>query len=118
MINRKEISKEQTFYAIDNGEFQEEVVRSKSVVVIVMTQDWCPQWVHMKDWLYGMETDKDIDIYELVYNKTSFSSEFRNFKEAKFKNYEIPYLRYYVDGKLVHQSNYVSQKELRLILGL
>lgn len=118
MVNRKELTKEQVFAAINNGEFDKEVVSSKNKVVVIMTQDWCPQWHSIKSWVYGIEAEEDIDIYELVYNKTSFHQEFMNFKESKWGNYTIPYLRYYIGGKLVRSTNYVGQRELKEILEL
>lgn len=42
MINRHEITREQAFYAIENGEFDEDVL-SYEYVIVIMTQDWCPQ---------------------------------------------------------------------------
>lgn len=118
MIKRIVLSKEQVYYAIENGEFQEELLQSKDRVIIVMTQDWCPQWIYMMKWIYAINTEEDIDIYELVYNKTSFFDEFKKFKETGWKNYDIPYLRYYIGGKFITQSNYIRQEEVKKILGL
>ena len=98
MINRHEITSEQALNAIENGEFGRDVL-SGEYVIIVMTQDWCPQWVSMNRWIYGLETDKNIEIYELVYNKTDYSSAFMEFKEKTLGNSLIPYLRIYKYAK-------------------
>ena len=116
MINRQLLTKEQVLYAIDKGEFNSDVLASKQKVVVIMTQDWCPQWSNMRSWVYGLQTQEDIDIYELIYNKVDFSKRFIEFKENKWNNDEIPYLRYYKDGKLYKESNYVGKQGFQSIL--
>lgn len=108
MINRFRINEEQAKYAIENSEFPKEVINSKKSVVVIMTQDWCPQWVNMKSWVYSVETSEDIDIYELEYNREIYFNAFMDFKESVWKNFDVPYLRYYKNGELVHTSNYVN----------
>lgn len=111
MINRKLIQKDQALYAIANGEFESNILSSKSSVVIIMTQDWCPQWMSMKSWIYGLEIDKDIEIYELEYNKVDYFEDFMSFKENQWGNNNIPYLRFYKDGILNKEENYISDSE-------
>ncbi len=111
MINKKLIQKDQAMYAIANGEFENTLVASKSRVIIILTQDWCSQWVDMKGWVYGVEADEDIDIYELEYNKVDYFNEFMNFKESQWGNYNVPYLRFYKDGILVNETNYIRENE-------
>ncbi|OHD69534.1 MAG: hypothetical protein A2W19_00560 [Spirochaetes bacterium RBG_16_49_21] len=111
----KKISRDQAFHAIETGEFGEDVTASNARVAVVMTQDWCPQWTSMKAWLYSL--DFDFDLYELVYNMVEYFDEFKNFKETKWKNGIIPYVRYYRDGRLIHESNNVSKKEFLKNLG-
>ncbi len=110
MINRKLLDRDQVMHAIANGEFEGNVIASKSKVVLVLTQDWCPQWHDMKGWIYGVVTEEDIDVYELEYNKTDFSEDFMNFKENQWNNHSIPYLRFYRDGVLYRESNYISEE--------
>lgn len=112
MINKKVISKEQALYAVENGEFSSDVISSKNRVIIIMTQDWCPQWHDMQRWIFDLRADEDIDIYQLIYNKTDFAQAFMDLKEGQWKNENIPYLRYYKEGKLVKQTNYVRMQEL------
>jgi hypothetical protein len=110
MMKKHEITKEQALYAIKNGEFPSEVISSKNKVVVVMTQDWCPQWTFMRSWLYSLELDDEVEIYELIYNKVDYFKEFMTHKEDVWHNHEVPYLRYYKDGKLINESNYKNQK--------
>jgi hypothetical protein len=110
MMKKHVITKEQALYAIKNGEFSSEVISTKSKVVVVMTQDWCPQWTFMRSWLYSLELDDEVEIYELIYNKVDYFKEFMTHKEDVWHNHEVPYLRYYKDGKLINESNYKNQK--------
>jgi hypothetical protein len=80
-----------------------------------MTQGWCPQWFSMKVWLANMERKKrpkdyELTVFELVYDMTDFFEEFLAHKERYWGNIEIPYIRYYRDGKLVATSNYVPSR--------
>jgi hypothetical protein len=110
------ITREQAFTAIECGEFGSEVVASDRKVAVLMTQDWCSQWAAMKKWFYSLEIDAGL--YELIYNKTDLFNEFRTFKEMKWNNGLIPYVRYYNGGKLVAESNYVSKDDFVKNLGL
>lgn len=118
MINKKVLTNEQVFAAIDKGEFDRSITASARKVAVVMTQDWCPQWHSMKSWLYAIEAPDSVDVYELIYNKADYHREFMRFKESKWNNDQIPYVRYYKDGELVTVSNYVSQAEFKRILGM
>lgn len=109
MINKHIIQKEQAIYAIENGEFESDLIASKSKVIIILTQDWCPQWTGMKRWIDELELDEDIDIYELEYNRVDYFNEFMTFKENHWGNHNVPYLRYYKEGKLVNRTNYISE---------
>ena len=75
-----------------------------------MTQDWCPQWKRMKEWVSELPGDTNIKFYEIIYNKEDYFNDFRGFKENIFKNGLIPYVRYYVNGELKGESNYVSEE--------
>jgi len=117
VFNNNEISKEQAIYAIENGEFDKTVIASTSQVVVVMTQDWCPQWTDLESWVYGIETEEDIDIYELEYNRVDYFNDFKNFKENHWKNYNVPYLRFYKDGALIKETNYIGRQQFKVIIG-
>ncbi len=111
MINLKEMSIKQAKEAVNNKEFSQEVTKSSGNTAVILTQDWCPQWHAMRGWLSKGEADIDVDVYYFVYNKTPIAKEFMNFKETVFNNYLIPYVRYYKDGTLIKESNFVTKKK-------
>ena len=116
MINRYGISKEQVLDVIKEGEFDNSVIASENLVVAIMTQDWCPQWINMQSWVYDLQIEQDIDVYELVYNKIDNFYDFKDFKENKWKNNTIPYLRFYKGGKLFKETNYISRSNFMSII--
>ncbi|HUX13924.1 MAG TPA: hypothetical protein VMW87_12915 [Spirochaetia bacterium] len=110
MLRRQSLSENDCRYAMSHGEFGDDVISSRRYVAIILTQGWCPDWAWMKGWLdreAGREKGEhpDIDVYELEYNKTPYFDEFRGFKERTFKNFQIPYVRFYIDGQLSSDSN-------------
>lgn len=117
MINRLMISGEKVRDAIKKGEFSSDVLTSAETVAIVMTQDWCPQWLNMQKWIYRLETGKSVDIYELIYNKEPYFKEFMSFKENIWNNHSVPYLRFYNNGSLARETNYISRTEFAGIIG-
>lgn len=116
MISKKILSEEMARQAISTGEFGSEVTASSEMVVVIMTQDWCPQWVHMKAWLYKVETGRQVDIYELEYNKEPYFKEFMSFKENVWNNYSVPYSRFYKNGVLMKETNYINRIEFARLL--
>jgi hypothetical protein len=118
VMKRKMISKEQALRAIQNVEFGADVTASNNRVAIVMTQDWCGEWMAMKRWMDSMEDIKGLDIYELIYNTVDYYNDFLKLKEKSWKNDLIPYIRYYTDGVLVRQSNYVKKEDFLKIVEL
>lgn len=118
MIKRNLIQREQAVTAISNGEFASDLLNSSDRVIVILTQDWCPQWHDMKSWIYRLNVDEDIDIYELEYNRTDYFDEFRNFKESVWNNYNVPYLRFYRNGVLYKESNYISEGQFYEILSM
>lgn len=113
MIHQIELTEADARRAIETGEFSEAILRSRRNVAIILTQGWCPQWSVMNHWLKkfieGKESiDLEIDLYSLIYDRVPYFYEFLAFKEGTFHNYSVPYIRYYVDGALVGESNYCS----------
>ncbi|MDA3810749.1 MAG: hypothetical protein PF518_10545, partial [Spirochaetaceae bacterium] len=102
----KEITDEQAAYIIKQKDIPEEILNSNDKVAIVLTQDWCPQWLFMQQWLKKTETN-GIKTYYISYNKKPYYQEFMNAKESGFGNDLVPYVRYYMNGKLIDESNYV-----------
>ncbi len=114
MIHRKQLTEEQIHAAMSDGEFPKEVRHSGPDVAVVLTQDWCPEWKIMKMWLRSLEKrnrpeDIDIEIYELEYNRLDSRDEFVEFKEDVLGNSFVPYVRYYRNGNLIDESNYVKR---------
>lgn len=98
--------------AIRDGDFPT-TITSQPHVAVVMTQNWCGDWKLMHTWLKRMEnegrpTDRDIEVYLLVYNKVRYFTEFLHYKENTFGNRLIPYVRYYSAGSYLGDSNQLS----------
>lgn len=115
MIHRHPITEEQAKSAISHGDFGADVIGSGAHVAIILTQDWCGQWRTMQSWIESLEKpaspmQDDVEVFELVYNTQSYGEEFRRFKERAYGNRLIPYVRYYVDGKYIGDSNYVTKE--------
>jgi hypothetical protein len=117
-MQRKSLSDILVLAAIKNTEFGEEIIRSQPKVAVIMTQDWCLEWKRMAGWLDVLDDLRDADIYEFIYNRSEYFHDFRKLKENKWKNDLIPYIRYYVDGLLVNESNYVIQEKFLRMLGI
>ena len=68
----------------------------------------------MRSWLNQLgDSDEEtggleIHTYEVEYDREAIFHQFRTFKEQKWNNWEVPYVRYYSRGNLVHESNFVS----------
>lgn len=108
-MNLKYLSESQVYETIRNGEFGKEIINSNKNTAVIMTQDWCHQWVAMYDWLKNSDDIPGLDVYHIVYNNASYYEEFMTFKEDIFGNREIPYIRYYIGGILVKESNFISK---------
>ncbi len=94
---------------MNNREFPDDLLGSSQNVAVILSQSWCPQWTIMKNYMDQPDAFEEVDItvYYFLYDNASFYDEFMDFKEKHFNNYQIPYVRYYKDGKLVGESNYV-----------
>lgn len=104
-----EMSDLQARSLIRTREIPDELIGSGNRVAIILTQDWCPQWQFMKNWLMKMNAE-GIRVYHLSYNRKPYFHEFMEVKETEFKNDLVPYVRYYVNGKFIKDSNYVSRE--------
>ena len=94
--------------AMEKGDFElPELFDTNSA--LILTQSWCPQWKAMKSYLGEAEKSlSGLKIFYIEYDLASFCDEFMAFKENTFENREIPYVRYYKDGKCQSWSNFVS----------
>lgn len=97
------------------GEIPESIRHAADHVIVIWTQDWCPQWADLERWV--LEEAIDIPVYLLVYNRHPRFQELMTFKEDIWKNREIPYVRHYVQGKMVAAHNWLPrttfQEQLR-----
>jgi hypothetical protein len=114
MLVRDKITTEHLDFAIARGEFPPDILGASPLVACIMTQSWCPQWIFIRSWIGQLEKSADrteglnIHTFEVEYDKLPNFSRFRDFKEQVWNNWEVPYIRYYSGGKLIHESNFVS----------
>lgn len=115
MIRIHDLPDEAALAAIREGEFPS-TITSGSHVAVIMTQNWCPDWMLMHSWLKGLARSgepahRDIDVYLLVYNKVAYFREFMLHKENSFGNHLIPYVRYYRNEICLGDSNQLSERK-------
>lgn len=103
-----EITDAQAEYIIENNKIPDEILSSSEKVAVIFTQNWCPQWPAMKKWLPQV-TDK-VQVFYICYNLKNYSYKIMKVKESIFENDLIPYVRYYKDGQLLGDSNYVEKE--------
>ncbi len=116
MMHRSELTEDQIQHTIDTGELPDEVVKAHRFVAVVLTQGWCPQWKSMDTWLAAAEQSSEPQGYELsvpcfLYDKSPLFKKFRKFKEKTWGNHHVPYVRYYKDGQLFDETNYLPSRE-------
>jgi len=116
------ITEAEARYAMAHGEFSAELRNSAPSVAIILTQSWCPQWRFMKAYLPQVDAQlngvggteqgapKHTNIYYLEYDLESWYEEFLPFKENTFQNWDVPYIRYYHNGRLTGESNFIADK--------
>jgi hypothetical protein len=109
------LTKDQLDALLRDGEFPDSVRLAAPKVVVVMTQDWCGQWTDMKAYLPHF-TDQAA-IFTVEYNLLPDFRRIMGFKEDVFDNRVVPYVRFYRDGKLVRQSNWVPRASFATMLG-
>lgn len=107
-----EITDKQAEHIIEKREIPPEILKSGDKVAVILTQDWCPQWLFMKQWL-GNTEEQGIKTYFISYNRKDYFDDFMSVKESEFDNDLVPYVRYYINGEYRCDSNFVS-KELFL----
>lgn len=119
----EKLTKADCFFTVEHGEFAEGICGKTPRTAIILTQSWCPQWTAMSRYLDDVqkkaeEADIDLSIFFIEYDKESWGEEVMTFKENEFKNREIPYVRYYHDGKCIEESNFISMNGFLKKLGL
>jgi hypothetical protein len=118
--------------AIQDGDFAPDVRGAAPLTAIVLTQSWCPQWRYLAGYLEKMDAELNVGakpgggtaaaaapgaavdtkpkaaILTLEYDRERFYEDFLAFKERVLGNHEVPYVRYYRNGALVGESNFIS----------
>ena len=102
---------------VEQQEIPAEIRSAAPRVAVIATQDWCPDWKWMDQWLQKEaaadatenSTRPDVSVYVVVYNKRDLRQEFMQLKETVWENGYIPYVRYYRDGAFAGDSNQVSR---------
>lgn len=95
--------------AMSAGEFGAEVVGAAPSVAVILTQSWCPQWTMTRLWLDAALKEAGAVAWYVEYDREAFFDRFMAWKEDVLGNRTIPYIRYYADGKLSAESNFVSK---------
>lgn len=110
MITLQELSPLQAAQAMRDGEFGAAVREAGRNVAVVLTQDWCGQWAALERSLRELAScppagAPELTVFLLVYNLHPF------FQENVLGNDQIPYVRYYREGRLIGQSNFASGRQ-------
>jgi hypothetical protein len=107
MQSLKTLTKDQLDALLLEGDFPESVRQAAPKVVVIMTQDWCPQWTDMAAYLPDFADQAAI--FTVEYNRLPEFERIMRFKETRFKNHQVPYVRYYQGGTLVREGNWMSR---------
>jgi len=108
MINRIKLSHDQAQQAISDRDFSADITAASKDVALILTQSWCPQWVFMNMSIKGLKEgpeDIDLTIFTYEYDRSPIFNEFMNFKESVYRNWEVPYVRLYKNGRFIGGSN-------------
>ncbi|MDL2229591.1 hypothetical protein LJC14_04995 [Treponema sp. OttesenSCG-928-L16] len=110
--------------AMEHGEFDAQIRQASSMTAIILTQSWCPQWAAVKSYLPQVEKaagDAGLPepaLFYVEYDTESWFEQFMTFKENTFNNREVPYVRYYRNGKFFRDSNFISLQGFLNRLGI
>ena len=99
---------------IATGEFPEEIRNAAEKVVVILTQDWCPDWHAMDRFLPDFQDRAAL--FVLQYNQHPEFERIMGFKEDVFGNREIPYLRYYHQGRFIVATNQLPRGTFEALL--
>jgi hypothetical protein len=116
MIERVSLTREQAEHAMQQGEFGPDVTAASANVAVILSQDWCSQYAALNAQINELAAKSDpelpsIAVFELLYNRVDYYQAFMSFKETRWRNYIIPYVRYYRAGVLCGESNYVGVEQ-------
>lgn len=120
-MKRIPLTHEDAHQILSEGSIPDRILCSAPGVAVILTQSWCPQWRAMDEYLdhwARKEPLEDVHVYHLEYDQLPFFSRFLSWKEDTFKNYDIPYVRFYRNGVFVGEANYLDLERFRGFLGL
>lgn len=109
VLNQTEID-----HLLAHQEFSSSVLLSGEKVAVVLTQDWCPQWKDMESYLPGFEDQ--VKVHYLEYNRHQDFERIMGFKEDVLGNDQVPYLRFYKNGKLIAETNWIPRGTFQALL--
>jgi hypothetical protein len=114
MIHIADLTEVDAKTALAKGEFDTGILGAGENVLVILSQAWCSQWQYLsKDLETHAATDKlELQVFVFLYNRSPLFAEFLNFKERTWGNDEIPYLRFYKNSVLVHESNFMPVEEI------
>ena len=75
----------------------------------MLTQSWCPQWGWMRSYLGPCPRLEGAEIFWVEYDLEDFFEPFMKFKESFFGNDQVPYVRYYREGRLVGRVQFIDK---------
>lgn len=110
----KTLTQDQLDALVREGDFPESVRLAAAKVVVIMTQDWCPQWSAMAAYLPDFSAQAAI--FTVEYNLLPDFERIMSFKESVLKNRQVPYVRYYHGGTLVSDANWMSRASFAAML--
>jgi hypothetical protein len=114
----RKLSKDECWEALRLGEFAPSLTGAAPSVAIVLTQSWCPQWAWMRSYLSALPVGPEQEVFWVEYDLEEFFESFVRFKETTFGNDQVPYVRYYRNGALEAESNFIDRGGfLRLLYG-
>jgi glutaredoxin len=115
MKTLNELTNDTILQSIKKGEFPDDILSQAETVIVVMTQDWCPQWIFMKKWLHKFNNE-NCKVFQIIYNNKDYGEKFMKFKEEVFENNLVPYVRIYKNKKFFKDCNYRSENMFKQFL--
>jgi len=111
------LGREDCLAAMREGDFSPGIRAAAPAVAVILTQSWCSQWGWMRGYLAALPEDEGRRVFWVEYDHEDFFEEFMAFKEERLGNREVPYVRFYRDGTLVRESNFIDERGFLRNLG-
>ena len=102
------MSEEEITAMLAEGDIPRSLRETAPRVVVILTQQWCPQWKEMARWL--PEFADRAHLRFVAYDLHPRFETIMTFKEDTFDNRYIPYLRVYWQGALVGEGNWMPRR--------